>query len=156
MEGRQLRRSRHDRVIAGVCGGIGEYFDIDPVLVRLVWVLFALMGGSGILAYVIATLIIPEERPGEEVPLVEVPPGNEAAPPHDATDTRHSPGPAGETVRPHTREYHHHDREATWLGLSLVGLGAVFLLREFMPHVPWWPLIVIAVGLWLVVRGARR
>ena len=48
-------------MIAGVCGGIAEYFDIDPTLVRLLWVVFCVMGGSGVLAYLIAALIIPQE-----------------------------------------------------------------------------------------------
>lgn len=47
-------------MIFGVCGGLGEYFDIDPTLVRLVWLLFALWG-AGVLAYLIAWIIIPEE-----------------------------------------------------------------------------------------------
>ena len=58
---RKLYRSKKKRVIAGVCGGIAEYFNIDPTLVRLLWVFFILAAGSGILAYIIAWIIIPEE-----------------------------------------------------------------------------------------------
>jgi len=61
MEQKKLYRSRGNRTICGVCGGIGEYFGIDPTLIRLGWVLFALLGGSGILAYFIAAIIIPDE-----------------------------------------------------------------------------------------------
>jgi len=57
---KRLYKSRTDRVIAGVCGGVGEYFNIDPVLVRIVWVLLSVLGGSGILAYIIGIVIIPE------------------------------------------------------------------------------------------------
>ena len=56
---RKLYRSKKNRVIAGVCGGIGEYFNIDPTIIRLLWILFIFMGGSGILAYIIAWIIIP-------------------------------------------------------------------------------------------------
>lgn len=60
--GKKLKRSRSDKIIAGVCGGIGEYFNIDPVIVRIVWVLLAFMpGGPGFLAYLICALIIPED-----------------------------------------------------------------------------------------------
>lgn len=59
---KRLYRSRKNKVIAGVCGGIGEYFGIDPVLIRLLWVLFAFMGGSGIIAYIIAWIIVPQEK----------------------------------------------------------------------------------------------
>jgi len=56
---RRLYRSGKDRILGGVCGGIGEYFDIDPVIVRLLWVLFALAYGIGVLMYIIAWIIIP-------------------------------------------------------------------------------------------------
>jgi len=59
---KKLFRSKKNRVIAGVCGGMGEYFNIDPTLIRLVWILFAFAVGSGILAYIIAWIIIPEKR----------------------------------------------------------------------------------------------
>lgn len=57
---KRLFRSRRDRIIAGVCGGIGEYFEIDPTLIRLVWLLLGLTG-TGIVAYIVAWVIIPEE-----------------------------------------------------------------------------------------------
>ncbi len=60
MEGyKKLYKSRKNKVLCGVCSGLGEYLGVDPVLVRVLWVLFALGGGSGLLAYVIACLIIP-------------------------------------------------------------------------------------------------
>ena len=56
-----LTRSASDKFIAGVCGGIAEYFDIDPTLVRLAWIIFCLAGGSGVLGYIIAALVMPED-----------------------------------------------------------------------------------------------
>ena len=56
---RRLTRSRSDRMIGGVCGGIAEYFDIDPTLVRVLWVVITLMGGAGILAYLILWVVVP-------------------------------------------------------------------------------------------------
>ena len=58
---KRLYRNPSDKMIAGVCSGIAEYFNIDPTLVRLGWVVFFLAGGSGILAYIIAAIIIPEK-----------------------------------------------------------------------------------------------
>lgn len=49
----------NNRMLLGVCAGIAEYFDIDPNVVRVLWVLFCLAGGSGILGYIIATVIMP-------------------------------------------------------------------------------------------------
>lgn len=56
---KRLYRSRKDRMIAGVCAGIAEYFDIDPTIVRLFWIFTVLLGGSGILAYIICAIVIP-------------------------------------------------------------------------------------------------
>ena len=56
---KKLYKSNQNKMIDGVCGGIAEYFGIDPTVVRLIWALFSLIGGSGILAYIIAAIIIP-------------------------------------------------------------------------------------------------
>ena len=56
---RRLYKSEENRMVEGVCGGIAEYFGIDPALVRVGWVLFCVLGGSGVLAYIIAAMIIP-------------------------------------------------------------------------------------------------
>lgn len=55
---KRLFKSRN-KMIAGVCAGIAEYFNIDPTLVRLGWVLFCALGGSGVLAYIICAIVIP-------------------------------------------------------------------------------------------------
>ena len=60
MTGKKLYKSNTDKKIAGVCGGIAEYFNIDSTLVRLGWVVFSLLGGSGLLAYIIAAIIMPD------------------------------------------------------------------------------------------------
>ena len=58
---KRLYKSNTNKVIDGVCGGIGEYFNIDPTLVRLAWVVFCALGGSGLLAYIIMALITPRQ-----------------------------------------------------------------------------------------------
>ena len=60
-EYKKLYRSRDDRIIGGVCGGIGDYLKIDPTAIRLIYILFALWFGSGILAYIIFLILVPEE-----------------------------------------------------------------------------------------------
>jgi phage shock protein PspC (stress-responsive transcriptional regulator) len=57
---RKLYRSRTNRMLGGVCGGIGEYLGLDPTLIRLLWVFFGLAYGAGILVYILAWIIIPE------------------------------------------------------------------------------------------------
>lgn len=59
---KKLYKSNSQKMIAGVCGGIAEYLNLDPTLVRLVFVAISLLGGSGLLAYIIAAIIMPEEE----------------------------------------------------------------------------------------------
>ena len=61
---KKIYRSTEHRMIAGVCGGIGEYFDIDPVLIRIVFLLLCLMGGSGVFFYIFCWIIIPKQGHG--------------------------------------------------------------------------------------------
>ncbi len=58
---KRLYRSEDERIVAGVCGGVGEYFDIDPVIVRIAWIILTVAGGSGILLYILAWLIVPSQ-----------------------------------------------------------------------------------------------
>ena len=57
---KRLVRNVQDKKIAGVCAGLADYFDIDPTLVHALWILFSLLGGSGVLAYIILWVIMPE------------------------------------------------------------------------------------------------
>jgi phage shock protein C len=60
---KRLQRSRTEKMIAGVCGGIAAYFDVDPTLVRVIWVLISLLAGFGFLLYLICWVIMPLEIP---------------------------------------------------------------------------------------------
>ena len=62
MQKKKLIRSRSESMIAGVCGGLGDYFGIDPTVVRLVFVLLALLGGHGVLIYLILSIVVPREQ----------------------------------------------------------------------------------------------
>ena len=61
MNGKRLYCSESSRMLCGVCAGIAEYFNLDPTLIRLAWALFCILGGSGVLAYILAAIIIPPE-----------------------------------------------------------------------------------------------
>ena len=58
---KRLYKSSTDKKVCGVCGGIANYFDVDPNVIRLIWVIFTLAGGSGLIAYIIAAIIMPDE-----------------------------------------------------------------------------------------------
>ncbi|KOF55642.1 phage-shock protein [Clostridium sp. DMHC 10] len=59
---KKLYLSNDDKKICGVCGGIAEYFDVDSTIVRVLWILFIMAGGSGIIGYIICALVIPKNR----------------------------------------------------------------------------------------------
>lgn len=61
MSDKRLYRSESQRMLCGVCGGIAEYFNIDPTIVRLIWVVLGLMGFSGVVAYIIAAIVMPSQ-----------------------------------------------------------------------------------------------
>ena len=74
-EYKRLYRSRDDRMISGVCGGDAKYFEIDPTLVRLLFVIFAFAGGPGLVAYIVLAIVVPEVplgAPAEPEAAVEI------------------------------------------------------------------------------------
>ncbi len=128
---RRLYRSNHDRVIAGVCGGLAEYFGVDSVLVRLAYAALAFMG-IGILAYPIAVIIIPNAPTGHEYSIYDEEEGKPVA------------GVA---------------RTNVLLGTGLVLVGAYLLFQRFiLPLIPaiyddlFWPLVLIFLGWLLLLR----
>ena len=81
-ETQKLYRSRDERMIGGVCGGLGEFFGIDPTLIRLLFVLLTIFGGSGVLVYLVMLLIVPEEP----LDVTSSPPVQEQAEPEPSAD----------------------------------------------------------------------
>lgn len=61
---KRLYKSNQQKMLCGVCGGIAEYFHLDPTLIRLAWAIIVLAGGAGLLAYILAAIIIPENPYG--------------------------------------------------------------------------------------------
>ena len=145
----RLYRSRRDRVIAGVAGGVAERLNVDPALVRVVWALLVpLTGGLALLAYVVMALVVPEGD-GYGAPTA-TPAGDPAAsagadpttPPGQSADRRTGTG-SGRVV----------------VGVILIAIGAWYLLREFIPGLDLgrlWPVALIAVGVLLLVFSAGR
>ena len=62
MNNKKLYRSIANKKICGVCGGLGEYFEVDATLIRLLWVIFTFCGGAGLLAYIICAIIVPQQN----------------------------------------------------------------------------------------------
>ena len=146
MSGR-LERSRSNRVISGVCGGIGEYLDIDATFVRVVMVILG-FGGVGILLYILLLILMPQ--PGASTPFVRS--LTDATTPVDPS----VPVAPGGVVDPAAAE-----RRRSAVGILLVAVGAIFMLGNlgFFRGLDWkyiWPLIIIALGVYLISQRARR
>lgn len=146
---RRLYRSRSDRVLGGVAGGLAAYLQVDPVLTRLAFAALVLAAGSGVLAYIIALLVIPEEPeggPAPAMPALPAPPTEAAAPgPAPLAAAAPASKPAGRGTR-------------LVVGVVLVTLGTLFLLDWALPDLNhyFWPAAIIVCGLVFLAYGARR
>jgi len=150
MSGR-LERSRTNRVISGVCGGIAEYLDIDATFVRVVMVILAFPFGIGVLIYFVLLFLMP--NPGEATPFVR----------STATDQTVAVDPANPVTpaAPRIVDPMVVERRRNGIGLLLVAVGVVFLLGNMgaFRFVDWhyvWPLVLIALGVYLVAQRTRQ
>ncbi len=123
---KRLYKSRTERMIDGVCGGVAAYFNLDPTLVRIAWVLLTLMGGSGILLYIVAMIVMPKE------PFV-FPHAGGAAPQADEATSQGS----GST--------NSSKKNSMFWGVLLIVVGAVLFLSNL--DIPLWH------GWWWVDKG---
>jgi phage shock protein C len=153
---RRLHRSRRDRVLFGVCSGLGEYFEIDPVLIRLGFVLITLAGGAGILAYLALAIVLPEEGAPDE-------PG-QAALRRNLESLRANAGELTGDLRAGLGGAAQDEARATRsrqvAGLLLIGLGLLFLAGNLGWLAWWtwrefWPVVLIVLGLAILLRRAR-
>lgn len=153
----RIYRSREQKVIAGVCGGLAEYFRVDVTLVRLAWALIFFAGGTGGLLYLIAWIIIPEapvaaSRTTPDTGRAEQPAAEEAG-----EEPAQPPPPA----RTRAEEAGKPDERSRVIGLVLIGLGGYFLLQNVLPRF-WigrlWPLGLVVLGLIVIMsaRGEKR
>ncbi|HHX02934.1 MAG TPA: PspC domain-containing protein [Tissierellia bacterium] len=155
----RLYRSRTNSVLAGVCGGIAEYFQVDPSAVRIVTALLIIPGGLSIWVYILAALIIPKEplssaehRASQDYKIVD----------EEGNVTRvYQDTPYDEHADSHTPK-----NAAIVFGLVLIGIGVLVFLRRFLPyfHIPYYitqaifPALLILGGVFLVfgVTGRRK
>jgi len=152
----KLYRSKKDCVIGGVCGGIAEYFDIDTTLVRLLAVLVFFFGGSGIIAYIIGWIIIPQNPNGntednsENKGEIE----GKIKKGADKADKK-----AEENLSEERSKGNSEKNRNIILGIILIIVGLVFMGTTFFPWITWiawgtfWPVVIIVVGLVIMIRA---
>lgn len=144
----KLRRSSTDKIIAGVAGGLGEYFAFDPVIIRIVFVLLTVFGGSGILIYLILWLMIPSDN----------------AHAHSQEDIMKENAEEMRTTVQEFSERHHNPVTANnarfVLAVILIVLGISFLSDNL--GIMWmrigraWPIILIVLGAYMLINRRKR
>lgn len=153
MERRRLFRSTTDKKIGGVCGGLAEYFDIDPLLVRLLFIILVIVAGGGVLLYIILWIITPE-KPFSPVQAQDPPKTDNPNVNQEAPKDSYEPQPNEDH---HKRENMERRHRGSLIGaLVLITLGFLFLADEFIPHVNFgdlWPIILIVIGIGLLLNS---
>ncbi|MEW6717778.1 MAG: PspC domain-containing protein [Chloroflexota bacterium] len=157
---RKLYRSCTDKKIGGVCGGLGNYLNIDSTLVRLFFVILALGEGIGVLVYIILWILMPAEPTTIEKGGVSQEGDLADQLRADADEFAGRARAVGEDLRQAVREPD--PQIGLIVGAVLIALGGIFFLKNLQISWLWWfdldvlwPLLVIAAGVALLVRRAR-
>ena len=148
---KKLYRSVTDKMLGGVCGGLAEYFDIDPVIVRLIFVLAVIFGGSGILAYIILWIIIPQ-KPYFITPFNQTQANPSGENPEEEKKSENN------QFNMNVKFEKSSSNKSIYAGAFLILLGGIFLLDNFVPHFhfgDFWPLILIGLG-FAIILNARN
>jgi len=151
---RKLYRSRNDKMLGGVCGGLGDYLGIDPIFVRLFFVFFTLGQGFGVLLYVVLWILVPEEPAGEVVST-----GGFSGDFSDEFSDRVQA--MGEDVQTAIRQPH--PQAGLIIGGSLIIFGVIALVNSLdIRWLDWvnydivWPVLLIAGGVIWMLRGRQK
>jgi phage shock protein C len=137
MPRKKLYRSRENAMLGGVCAGLAEYFDVDPSLIRLATVILLFAGGTGVLAYIVAWIIVPQE------PLV-----SKAESTESVSESRKevTEGP---------------DKSKFIVGIILIALGFLFFMNTlnvwtWFSFFKLWPILLILIGVVVILKGLER
>jgi phage shock protein PspC (stress-responsive transcriptional regulator) len=156
---RRLYRCQHDRILAGVASGVAERFDLDPTLVRVLWLLSVFFGGFGLVAYIVMAIIVPLEPAGGPVVGMTAPDPSVQA----GSDAATAPTAAGWHATPVEHPHAPRDtgRLGMWAGIVLILFGALALVDTLLPD--WadhgrfvWPAFILGIGVLLLVSAVRR
>ncbi len=157
----RLYRSESDRVIAGVCGGLGQYLRVDPLILRILFVVLAMVNGIGLFVYLVLWIVVPTagaqgvqqneviRRNVDEIGVRARELGQEA---RDAFQSQRARRQAGAADRPEQR--------AVVGGAILIGLGLLILMNNFgllwwVSLTRLWPLVLIGIGLVILLNNMK-
>ncbi|MCE1188572.1 MAG: PspC domain-containing protein [Ignavibacteria bacterium] len=136
---KRLYRSTSEKMAAGVCGGLAKYLDIDPVIIRLIFVVLTVFSGIGAIIYITCVFIMPKE------PVQPVEPLSEEA--------------AAEIAQKQEEKLHKHSRRRTFFGYALVLIGGLILLSNYIPQLCFhdlFPVILVIFGLYLILNPSQK
>ncbi len=151
-ETKKLQRSRTDKILFGVCGGLSRHFNIDATLVRVIFILLTLSNGIGTVLYLALAIIVPKE-PGEDTPVDRR---------EKIRDFAHE---VGQKTKEMAREVSHNDwfiDSRNIFGLVVVIVGLMLLANQFFPYRFWpdwsliWPVAIILLGLYIISKHNKR
>lgn len=150
LKGRTLRRSKNDRFVAGVCGGLGEYFEIDPLIFRLIFVLLTIFAGSGIIIYIIFWILMPEEGEKRAENLGD--------------NIKEGAGKMADEIKEKAGKIDDKERDKKGRiigGLLILTIGMIFLSENVFPHYGFgfaklWPLILIVIGISVMIGSDKK
>jgi phage shock protein C len=155
---KRLYRSRYDSVIGGVSGGLGNYFSVDPLIIRILFLIFAFVIGGGIIAYIILWIAMPVEpdyfydkygRPSgtNYTSGADYKPASDEAGIENNTD--YSPEPLRKTS----------NNGALIAGIFLIVFGFILIADRFIHHINFrdiWPFLVVLIGAFIIAGSFRK
>ena len=165
---KKLYRSSREKMLGGVAGGLAEYFDVDPTIVRLIFVLTVLAGGAGFLAYIIMWVVVPQEPytqynmpAGDSAQSKEAPPQNPEMP---------QQGQEAGTAEPHVKDKDpvsnyfdsvkkQKEKRGLTFGIILILLGVVLLADNLFDRIHFhdlFPLILLGIGIVILLNAYKK
>jgi len=143
MARRNLYRSCKSRVLGGVCGGLGEYFDVDPVLIRLLFLISIIAGGIGFVVYLFAWLVIPNDPKCEHENVKD--------------EIKEAAQDVADAVKTGVRNKKDDNRAI--IGIIILIFGLLLLVKNITGLHFWnyfWPIILIVLGLFVLFKDVRK
>ncbi len=168
---KRLYRNRYDTVIAGVAGGLAKYFNIDPIIARIIFVVLAFTGGGGVLVYIVLWIAVPVDpdlsfHSYDYKKTYQNPEPSEPGQPFSAGASEEN-NPEAETRKddfkgkyPSYSDYEKKKSNGNLIaGIVLIVIGGLFLATRFIPHIGFheiWPVLLIVGGIFILVGSISK
>ena len=148
----KLYRSETDRIVAGLCGGLGEFFDIDSTIIRIIFIILTIWGGVGLILYIIGVLVVPR-NPQEEFS------GRITGRKNHQEFSQKIEEVASEVRENIMQRNRSGLKGEQFLGIIILVAGGILLVQEIFPKYGFhlfWPVLLILFGLLILFSGGRR